>query len=146
MHVVLGESHGANVLGGMQWQAYRWLRFFGLMAGFISKAALGLRKCWLQSFRDTAKSGRGQHKELAYRLLGWISAASCRNAVVPPWCSVSVDGNICFSVLFRNASAKSWNFFFFNHFEIFRISAGVSSYFLICLAQASLPCSCFFSN
>lgn len=148
MHVGLGESRRASVLGGMQWQAYRWHRFFGWMAAFISEAAPGLRECWLWSFRDTAKSGRGWHKEQAYRLLAWISAASCRNAVVPPWCGVASrrTGTSVFSVLFRNASAKSWNFFFFNSFEIFRISAGVSSYFLICLAQASSPCSCFSSN
>lgn len=120
--------------------------FFGLMASFISEAALGPRKCWLQFFRDTAKSGQKQHKELACRLLGWMSASSCRSAVVPPWRSVPVDRNICFSVLFRNASAKSWNFFFLNYFEILKISAGVSSYFLICLAQVLLPCSCFSSN
>lgn len=65
---------------------------------------------------------------------------------MPLWRSVPADGNICFSLLFRNASAKSWNFFFFNYFEIFRISAGVSSYFLFRLAQASLPCSSFSSN
>lgn len=27
---------------------------FGLMAGYILETAQGLRKCWLQSFRDTA--------------------------------------------------------------------------------------------
>lgn len=113
----------------------------GLIDGwFISEGARSPRKCWLQSFRDAVKWGsslwRGR-KELAWSLLTWISAALCRMAVLPLWCGIPVDSSICFSAWFTNVSAKLWTSFF-NDFEVFRISAD-ASYFLLCLAQVSLP-------